>query len=479
MKDPIVSELCFLTAVEQRQMIADRAISCVELLEAHLAQQERTNPAVNAIVTHTHEAARAAAQQADLALSEGHDVGPLHGLPVAHKDLAMTRGVRTTFGSPIYSDFVPEHNDLIIQRLLDAGAITIGKTNVPEFGAGSQTFNPVFGPTFNPYDPKRTCGGSSGGAAVALACGMVPIADGSDMGGSLRNPGNFNNVVGFRSSPGRVPVWPNDTPWFPLGVQGPMARTVQDVALMMTALAGPDARVPLSIQQPGDLFAVPLGRDFQHVRIGFSLDLEGQIPLDPQVRAALEPAADVLADIGCEVIEAAPSFREADSVFKTLRAWRFAMKYGPLMDKHRDQLKETVCWNVDEGLKLTGTDLATASRNRSTLIDRVSRFMEDHEFLVLAVSQVPPFDVEQPYVTEIDGNPMETYIDWMQSCYFITVTGLPAISVPAGFTEDGLPVGLQIVGRRHDDVGVLQLAYAFQQATEVWRRAPALAAGEN
>jgi amidase len=470
-----VSELCFQSAVNLQRMVRDGEISCLELLEAHLAQQQRTNGVVNAIVTHTDAAARAAAVAADEAIAAGEPLGPLHGLPIAHKDLVMTSGIRTTYGSPIFADFVPDQNELIIQRLIDAGAITIGKTNVPEFGAGSQTFNPVFGATLNPYDTSRTCGGSSGGAAVALACGMVPIADGSDMGGSLRNPANFNNVVGFRTSPGRVPMWPSETPWFPLGVQGPMARTVEDVALMLTVLAGPDARVPLSIEQPGSLFAGSLERDFKGVRIGFSPDLDGQIPLAADVRSVLDSSGSLFEDLGCELDQAAPSFRDADNIFKTLRAWRFAMKYAPLMGQHRDKLKDTVRWNADQGLKLTGSQLAEASRQRSSLLDRVAEFMEDHEFLLLAVSQVAPFDVEQPYVTEVDGVAMETYIDWMQSCYFITVTGLPAISVPAGFTEDGLPVGIQIVGRQHDELGVLQLAYAFQQATEVWRQAPALA----
>ena len=477
--DVATSELCFLPAVKMRQMILGREISCLELLDAHLEQQARCNESVNAIVTHTDDQARQQADQADKQLADGQPLGPLHGLPVAHKDLANTAGIRTTFGSPIFADFVPDQNDLIIQRLIDAGAVTIGKTNVPEFGAGSQTFNPVFGVTRNPYDLSCTCGGSSGGAAVALACGMIPIADGSDMGGSLRNPANFCNVVGFRTSPGRVPIWPSETPWFPLGVQGPMARTVQDVALLLSVMAGPDSRVPISIEQPGEMFAGPLERDFQRTPIAFSLDLEGQIPVHADVRSTLLPAADVLTGLGCELEQAAADFRDADNIFKVFRAWRFAMKYGPMMGQHRDKMKETVCWNVEQGLKLTGIQLADAARQRSILLGRVQRFFEKYEFLVMPVSQVPPFDVEQPYVEEIDGARMDTYIDWMQSCYFITVTGLPAISLPYGFTAEGLPVGIQIVGRHHDEWGVLQLAHALQEATGTWKHAPAVATGES
>jgi amidase len=308
---------------------------------------------------------------------------------------------------------------------------------------------------------------------------MIPIADGSDMGGSLRNPANFCNVVGFRTSPGRVPIWPGETPWFPLGVQGPMARTVEDVALLLQVMAGPDPRVPISIEQPGEMFAGSLQRDFQDAQVAFSLDLEGQIPVHTDVRETLAPAAGVLAGLGCELEQDAPDFRDADSIFKVFRAWRFAMKYGPLMDKHRAQMKDTVCWNVEQGLKLTGTQLAGAARQRSVLLGRVHRFFQKYEFLVMPVSQVPPFDVGQPYVEQVEEVSMETYIDWMQSCYFITVTGLPAISVPFGFTSDGLPVGIQVVGRHHDEWGVLQLAHAIQEATGAWRQAPAMAVGES
>jgi amidase len=468
------SELCFMTATELAHQIHTKELSAREVMMAHLAQIERVNPTVNAIITLDAEGAMQQATAADEALARGATVGPLHGLPIAHKDLVMTKGMRTTYGSPIHKDFVPDQDDLIIERLKKAGALTIGKTNVPEFGAGSQTFNPVFGATLNPYDTSKTCGGSSGGAAVALACGMQPIADGSDMGGSLRNPANFCNVVGFRTSPGRVPVWPKQAGWSSLSVQGPMARTVQDVALMLSAIAGPDARSPIAIREPGAIFAQPLTRNFKAVRIAWSRDL-GSFPVDPQVTAVLDSQRHVFEDLGCVVEEGEPDFRDADEVFKVLRAWSFELSYGDLLQTHRDQIKDTVIWNVEAGAKLTGPQISRAESKRTALYHRVREFMEQFEFLILPVSQVPPFSVNQPYITEINGVPMGTYIDWMQSCYFITVTGLPAISVPCGFTPEGLPVGVQIVGRHQDDFGVLQLAYAFEQATGIGRRRPAIA----
>jgi amidase len=467
-------EICFATATELAARIQRKELSAYEVVQAHLDQIERVNPKVNAIVTLVAEQALAQARAADEAQAHGAKLGPLHGLPIAHKDLTATKGIRTTQGSPIFKDFVPDVDDLIIERLHAAGAITIGKTNTPELGAGSQTFNPIFGATLNPYDTSRTCGGSSGGAAVALACGLQPLADGSDMGGSLRNPANFCNVVGFRPSPGRVPTWPKQTAWSPFSVQGPMARTVQDVALMLTAIAGPDPRSPIAIREPGALFAQPLARDFKGVRVAWSRNL-GRFPVDPQVTAVLESQRSVFTDLGCVVEEGEPDFRDADEIFKVWRAWSFAASFAELLKTHRNQIKDTVIWNVEEGLKLTGPQLATADAKRTELFHRVREFMERYEYLILPVSQAPPFPVTQPYITEINGVTMPTYIDWMQSCYFITVTGHPAISAPCGFTPEGLPVGVQIVGRHQADFNVLQLAYAFEQATQVWRRRPPVA----
>ncbi|MEM7028451.1 MAG: amidase [Chloroflexota bacterium] len=466
--------LCFQTATELSKAIQNKTVSVTEVMEAHLRQIERVNPKVNAIVTLHADEAIEAAKAADAALARGEAQGPLFGLPVAHKDLLETKGMRTTKGSPLHKDDVPEVDALLAERIREAGAIRIGKTNVPEFGAGSQTFNPVFGATRNPYDLDKTCGGSSGGAAVALACGMVPIADGSDMGGSLRNPANFNNVVGFRTSPGRVPAWPNSVGWSTLSVQGPMARTVQDVALFLSAIAGPDVRSPISIQESGEPFRESLKRDFKDVRIAWSRDF-GCLPVDPRVTSVLDSQRSTFADFGCIIEDGEPDFSDADEIFKVLRAWQFEIGYGELLKTNRDQLKDTVIWNAEAGQALTGPQIGQAEVKRTELYHRVREFMADYEFLILPVNQVPPFSIDQPYPTEINGTQMETYIDWMKSCYFVTVTGLPAISVPCGFTDEGLPVGVQIVGRHQADFEVLQLAYAFEQATRFADQRPAVA----
>jgi amidase len=468
------ADLVFLPATEMASLVRKREISVCELLDAHLEQIQRVNPKVNAIVTLTPEKAKEDAKKADEAIAKGRPLGPLHGLPVAHKDLVETKGVRTTYGSLIFKDHVPDIDALIVERLKGAGAISVGKTNTPEFGAGSQTFNAVFGPTRNPYDLTKTCGGSSGGAAVALACGMVPLADGSDLGGSLRNPASFCNVVGFRPSPGRVPTWPTPSAWFNMTVEGPMARTVQDVALMLTAIAGPDPRCPISLMEPPEVFSRPLERDFKGTRIAWSRDLGG-LPVEREVTSVLEEQRKVFVEMGCVVEEDEPDLTDADEIFRVWRAWRFELSHGKLLEECRGLMKSTVVWNIEEGRKLSGPQLGQAEVKRTALYHRVRQFMERYEFLLLPVSQVLPFPVEEEYVREINGIPMTTYLDWMRSCYYITVTGLPAISVPAGFTSSGLPVGLQIVGRPWDDFGVLQLAYAFQEATGFWRRRPEVA----
>jgi amidase len=315
-------ELCFLTATELSHRIRTKDVSVTDVVLAHLAQIERVNPKVNAIVTLTAERAVDEARAKDQALARGAAEGALFGLPIVHKDLFPTRGIRTTYGSPLYRDHVPAEDALVVERSRAAGAITLGKSNTPEFGAGSQTFNPVFGRTLNPYDLGKTCGGSSGGAAVALACGMVPIADGSDMGGSLRNPASFCNVVGLRTSLGRVPFWPSESPWLALSVQGPMARTVEDAALLLSALAGPDARSPIAIAEPGARFRAPLARDFRGVRVAWSRDLGG-LPIDRRVTAVLEGQRATFETLGCEVVDGEPDFRDAREIFQVWRAWTF------------------------------------------------------------------------------------------------------------------------------------------------------------
>lgn len=462
---PKREELCFLSAVELRQRLRKKQVSAREVLDAHLRQIERVNPKVNAVVTLVPELARQAAARADEAAVKGQFLGPLHGLPIAHKDLQETQGIRTTFGSPIFKDNVPARSTLLVERLQAAGAVTLGKTNTPEFGAGSQTFNPVFGSTKNPYDLTKTCGGSSGGAAVALATRMLPIADGSDTGGSLRNPAAFCGIVGFRPSPGRVPSGPT---WSPLSVSGPMARSVADVALLLSAMAGPDPRYPLSLPEPGARFAGPLGRNVKGVKIAWAANLLG-LPFQRDVKAVFASRRALFAQLGCAVTDAEPDLAGADEIFKVFRALGFYQQHAAKVAKYRGQIKATVLEEVDRGARLTPADIARAEADRAALHLRVGEFFSKYDYFVLPVTQVPAFDVNQPYITEIEGVKMGSYIDWMKSCYFITVTACPAISVPCGFTPAGLPVGLQIVGRPQDDWGVLQIAHAFEAAAAVNR----------
>jgi amidase len=464
-----VTELCFTPAVQLARMLHARKVSATEVMKAFIQRIERVNPQVNAIVTFLPEQALAAAKALDRKKSKP----PLGGLPLAYKDLVPTKGVRTTWGSLVYRDHVPAENHLIVDRLSAMGAILIGKTNTPEFGAGSQTFNKVFGATRNPYDLGKTSGGSSGGGAAAVAAGMLPFADGSDLAASLRNPGNYCNLVGFRPTPGRVPSWPAANAWDTLSVIGPMAHTVADAAFLLSAMAGPDSRAPTSIAEPGSLFGKPLGRKFKGARIAWSRDMGG-LPMDPAVNAVLEPQLKVFRALGCKVEEATPDFSGAKESFETLRSVAFLNRYGALADKHRDKVKDTVIWNVEEGRKRSTEDVARAEALRTELFHRMRRFLEQYDFFLCPVNQLPPYDIAVEWPREVAGAKMDNYLDWMKSCYYITITSHPAISVPAGFTPQGLPVGLQIVGRYRDDFGVLQLAHAFEAETAVWKRRPPL-----
>ena len=439
-------------------------------MQAFIAQIERVNPKVNALVTFLPEQALQAAR----ALDRKKAKPPLAGLPIAHKDLVPTKGVRTTFGSLIYEHHKPEQSHLMVERLAAAGAILIGKTNTPEFGSGSQTFNAVFGATRNPYDLSKTCGGSSGGGAVAVACGMLPFADGSDLAASLRNPGNYCNVVGFRPTPGRVPNWPAADAWDTLAVIGSMARTVEDCAFLLSAMAGPDPRAPVSIAEPGSVFSKPLKRNFRKIRVAWSRDLGG-LPVEPQVTQVLEQQRRIFKDLGCIVEEAEPGFSGATEAFETQRALNYLARFGGLLEKHRDKLKDDVVWNIEQWRRLTPEKIARAASLRTELFQRMRSFLEKYEFLLCPVNQLPPYPVEWEWPREVAGVRMDNYLDWMKSSYYITITSHPAISVPAGFTAEGLPVGVQIVGRYRDDCGVLQLAHAFEGETGIWKRRPDLA----
>ncbi len=476
-----MTDLAFLPARKLARLLRLRKLSAAELMRAFIARVERVNPTVNAIVTFLPEQALKDAKAVDRRRARGASPGPLEGLPIAYKDMIVTRGIRTTFGSPIYADHVPSEDHAIVERLKAAGAITLGKTNTPEFAAGSQTFNPVFGTTRNPWDLDKTCGGSSGGAAVAVACGMLPFADGSDLGGSLRNPGNFNNVVGFRPTPGRVPYYPTIDSWATLSVLGPIARSVDDAAFLFSAMAGPDPRSPVSIEEAGARFARPLARDFRKVRVAWWGVRDGRldgadIPVDARVATVLQERRRTLEDLGCIVEDAHPDLEGADEVFHVLRALGFVQRYAGLLEKHRARIKDTVAWNIEQGLALDGPRIARAMALRSDIYRRMREFMQRHEFLCMPVNQVPPFPASQPYVDTINGVKLPNYFAWMKTAYCITVTSHPAISVPAGFTTDAkpLPVGLQIVGRYRDDFGVLQMAHAFEQAVPAGRQSPPL-----
>ena len=467
-------DICSMRAVDMVAALRAKKLSARELMQAHLKQISRVNPSVNAMVTLVPEdQLMAQAAAADEALAHGKWLGPLHGMPVAVKDLHETKGIRTTFGSPLHSNNVPDFDCRVVQREREAGAILLGKTNVPEFGLGSQTFNPVFGPTHNPYDLSKTCGGSTGGGAVAVACGMAPLADGSDMGGSLRNPPNFCNVVGIRPSPGRVSPVPSHLAWFTLSVPGPVARNVTDCAYFLSVLAGYDQHSPVSIEQSGTQFAQSLGRDFKGVRVAMFQDME--LPWDPEVKSAVQAQRKVLESLGCIVIDAEPDFTSANESFLAWRHWSVESGFGDLIAVHGDRLNEYVHWHVEEGRKLTGPYLSRLEIKRSELYQRLCNFKGEYDYFILPVNRVLPFSVNTHYPIEIAGTKMENYLAWMKSAYYISAAGNPAMSVPCAFSATGLPIGMQIVGRHHDDWGVLQLGYAFEQETRIGQRRPSFA----
>jgi len=468
------SSICFMSTVEMARLIRNKKLSAREALAAHMKQIERVNPKVNAIVTLMPEMAAADAAKADEMQARKELMGPLHGLPVAHKDLLETRGIRTTYGSLLYKDYVPTEDDIVVERMRRAGAIIIGKTNTPEFGAGSQTFNKVFGATHNPYDLTKTCGGSSGGAAVALACGLVPVASGSDTGGSLRNPAAFCNVVGFRPSIGRVPNPKAAFAWSTLSTSGCLGRSVADLAFVLSTIAGPDSRAPLSINETGERFARPLERSFKGVRVAWFKDLGG-VPFDARVRSVVDGHRKTFESLGCTVEEAEPDFAPAEIAFRVLRAWNTANTHGMRLQDHPDAFKDTLKGEIEKGLRLTGADVARAETAHGQIWRRFQEFLEKYEYFVLPTTQLPAFDINTPYPTEIAGVKFDDYIDWMKSCWYISATGNPAISVPAGFTPEGLPVGVQIVGRDKEDFSVLQMAHGFEQATGFEKKHPAIA----
>ena len=465
-------DVIFASARDLAQQIRSRQVSCREMMSAFLGQIARLNPQLNAIVAKLDDdACLRLADQADKALVNGGPIGPWHGLPTAFKDLEPAVGFPQSKGSPLFKTFMPDADSVLVERIRRSGAVPIGKTNVPELGMGSQTYNTVYGTTLNPYDRTKTAGGSSGGAAVAVATGMLPIADGGDLGGSLRNPANFNNIVALRPSVGLEPIAPSTIPFIGVSTKGAMARSVADVAFGLSAIVGADPRDPQSWASDPQVFASPLDRDWKGTRVAWAIDLGG-LPLDRRVRTVLEAQRRTFEDLGCIVEDDCPDFGNVNDIFLTLRTWESWTTYRDLLAQHRAQFKPDAVWDIESGAHLTGEDLGCALLQQGQLIERMRVFQETYPFLICAVNQVPPFDASEPWPKSIDGVAMENYVAWMKTAYWISTTCCPAISVPAGFTNAGLPVGVQIVGRYRRDFDVLRIAHAFEQATGFGRKRP-------
>ncbi len=459
-----MSDLWKKTATEAVALLKAGAVSPAELLDTLRARIEAVDGAVNALPTLCWDRAAAAAGRADRN-------SVLAGLPVAIKDLAPVEGVRTTFGSPIFADNVPDRSDYVVERLEERGGTVYAKSNTPEFGAGANTFNPVFGITRNPWDTRLSAAGSSGGAAVALATGTAWLAHGSDLGGSLRTPAGFNSVVGLRPSPGLVPSGPDLLTFQDLAVEGPMGRTVADVALMLDAMAGADLRDPRSFAPPVPFYAEALRDRPASLRIAWTPDL-GTTIVEPEIAAVCAEAVAGFSGLGAIVEEACPDFAGAYDCFQTLRAVFFAGRAAPLLEAHRDKLKADVIWNIEKGLALTADDIGRAERERTELYHRVAAFMAGYDLLACPVMQARPYPVEQTTVSEIAGRKMASYIDWIAITFSITLTGLPVVSLPCGFTADGLPVGLQLVGRHRGEAALLAAAAQFEELLGLTARVP-------
>jgi amidase len=463
------SELIALTAEEAVRRLRARELSPLDLIDAALERIEATDGALNALPTLCPERARAHANR--LTARERPGPGWLAGLPIAVKDLEDVAGVRTTYGSPVYANHVPERSAIVVERLEENGAIVLAKSNTPEFGAGANTFNEVFGETRNPWATDLTCGGSSGGSAAALASGQVWLATGSDLAGSLRTPASFCSVVGLRPSPGRVPQGPREAPFDTLFVTGPMGRTVGDTALMLDAMAGLHPEDPLSLEVPAHSFQATAASRRLPGRVAFSPDL-GISPVEPEVRAVCSAAAERLAHLGVHVEEACPDLRDAPQTFQVLRAAAYVTGLGPLYESHRHLLKADIVWNVEAGLSLTPEEVGRAERARGGIYQRVAHFFTEYDLLLCPAACVAPFDVGTRWVHEVDGVALDNYVEWLRLASAITLTSCPSLSLPAGFTPDGRPVGLQLVGRPRGEAELLAAAVALEEALDLARLCP-------
>jgi amidase len=463
------SELVSLGARDAVALLKKGEVSPLELVDAAAERIAAVDPAVNALPTLCLDAARDAARK----FSPPDETGPgwLAGLPLVVKDLNDTAGVRTTYGSPIFDDHVPDRDDIMVARLKRNGAIVLGKSNTPEFGAGGNTFNEVFGKTRNPWNTATTCGGSSGGAAVALATGMSWLATGSDLGGSLRTPASFCSVVGLRPSPGRVAAGPGSDPFQTLSVNGPMARNVGDVALMLDAQAGVDPASPLSLDPPARPFVEAAENPALPARIGFSADL-GLGPVDPEVAAICRAGVARFAAAGAAVEEAAPDFSGALDAFQVLRAALFVANRSPLLTHYRDQLKPEMIWNIEKGMNQSSGDVTRATLARGAITRRVTDWFGEYDLLACPAAIVPPFDVDTRYIERVGDHVFDNYVDWLYMAFAITLTGCPAISVPCGFTASGLPVGLQLVAPPRSEARLLSFAAKFEEIADIVPKTP-------
>jgi len=453
-------------AVEVVDLLRRGEVSPLDLIDVLEQRIGDVDSVINALPTLCFDRARDHARR--LMDREPEDRGPLAGLPVPIKDLVPVAGVRTTYGSPIFADNVPPTSESIVTRLEDRGGIVYAKSNTPEFGAGGHTFNEVFETTVNPWNPDRSAGGSSGGAAAALAAGCAWIAQGSDMAGSLRTPASFCGVVGLRPGPGRVPSGPGNNPYGMLAVKGPMARDVTDAALALDAMTGRDHTVPMASADSAGMFLEAARNPRKPARIAFSADL-GLTPVDPAVRAVFGDAVSRLEGAGLPMVEACPDFTGTHEAFQVLRAVAYAVSNGPLLDSHRDLLKPEVVWNVEKGLALEGRAIVEAERERVRLFHTVREFLEVHDVIVCPGAIVPPFPKGDRYVGACDGTAFETYIDWLAIAYGFTLVSLPVICIPCGTTPDGLPAGLQIAGRPGCEAELISVARTIEDALGDWR----------
>ncbi len=470
-----IDDICYTPAWKLAELIRQRELSPVEVVEAFLTRIEKVNPTLTAYCTVAAAQARAAARQAEHEQMHQQNLGPLHGVPVSIKDLNPTAGIRTTYGSHIYANNIPDEDATLVTWLKQAGGIILGKTNTPEFGAGANTFNDLFGPTRNPWRLTHTPAGSSGGAAVALAAGLCALASGSDLGGSLRTPASFCNVVGLRPTPGRVSSYPSSLVWSPYGVNGPMARNVRDTALMLSVIAGRDERSPLTQPaNPQEFTAAVENPDIKGWRVAWSPDL-GFAPVEPIVIEICQKVLPVFSDtLGCKITEASPDMYDAPQIFQVLRAAQMVASHADKLAQWRDKMQPNLVWNIEMGLKLSAAEIGHAVAAQSLYYERVRRFMQDYDLLLVPAAATLPFPFEVISPPTIAGRTMSNYVEWLGLSYGITLAGLPSIVVPCGWSADGLPVGIQIVGKALGEATILRAAAAFEQARPWDDRSPVL-----